>query len=81
MSETRIRCSEFSPGQTRLHPGDDVTSEPTRYERLVANWRVGSHLTRTVDEYGIIFRNLFAIDDLEVSRRPRHHRFVGRASA
>ncbi len=50
-----------------VHPGDDVTSEAARYERLVANWRVGSHLTRTVDEYGIIFRNLFAIDNLEVS--------------
>ncbi len=50
-----------------VHPGDDLTSEPARYERRVAHWRVGSHLTRTVDEYGIIFRNLFAIDNLEVS--------------
>jgi type III pantothenate kinase len=50
-----------------VHPGDDVTAESARYERLVANWRVGSHLTRTVDEYGIIFRNLFAIDNLEVT--------------
>ncbi|MGA9529208.1 MAG: type III pantothenate kinase [Terriglobales bacterium] len=48
-------------------PGQDIASEPSRYQRLVANWRVGSHLTRTVDEYGIIFRNLFAIDRLEVS--------------
>jgi type III pantothenate kinase len=48
-------------------PGEDVTSEPAHYQRLVANWRVGSHLTRTVDEYGIIFRNLFAIDHLDVS--------------
>jgi len=50
-----------------VHPGEDVTTESARYERLVANWRVGSHLTRTVDEYGIIFRNLFAIDNLDVS--------------
>ena len=54
-------------GDPGVHPGEDVTSEPVRYERLVAHWRVGSHLTRTVDEYGIIFRNLFAIDSLEVS--------------
>jgi type III pantothenate kinase len=47
--------------------GDDVTTDPARYERLVANWRVGSHLTRTVDEYGVIFRNLFSMDHLEVS--------------
>jgi len=48
-------------------PGEDVTLDPARYERLVANWRVGSHLTRTVDEYGVIFRNLFSMDNLEVS--------------
>jgi type III pantothenate kinase len=50
-----------------VHPGDDPSSEPVRYERLVAHWRVGSHLNRTVDEYGIIFRNLFSIDNLEVT--------------
>jgi type III pantothenate kinase len=49
------------------HTGEDVTTEAPRYERLVANWRVGSHLTRTVDEYGVIFRNLFSMDNLEVS--------------
>jgi type III pantothenate kinase len=48
-------------------PGEDVTSEAPRYEKLVANWRVGSHLGRTVDEYGIIFRNLFSIDNLDVT--------------
>ena len=47
--------------------GDDVTVDPVRYERLVAHWRVGSHLTRTVDEYGVIFRNLFSMDSLNVS--------------
>src|ERR1039457_7358299 len=48
-------------------PGEDVTTEAARYERLVANWRVGSHLTRPVDEYGVIFRNLFSMENLEVS--------------
>jgi len=48
-------------------PGEDVTAEAARYERLVAHWRVGSHLARTVDEYGVIFRNLFSMDNLEVS--------------
>ena len=28
-------------------PGEDVNTEAVRYERLAANWRVGSHLTRT----------------------------------
>jgi type III pantothenate kinase len=48
-------------------PADDPASESPRYQRLLAHWRVGSHLTRTVDEYGIIFRNLFALDNLDVA--------------
>jgi type III pantothenate kinase len=47
--------------------GEDVTAESERYERLAANWRVGSHLNRTVDEYGVIFRNLFSMENIEVS--------------
>lgn len=55
-------------GQVAHRPGEDATgTEAARYDRLVANWRVGSHLTRTVDEYGVIFRNLFSMDNLEVS--------------
>ncbi|HVN93373.1 MAG TPA: type III pantothenate kinase [Terracidiphilus sp.] len=50
-----------------VHPGDDPASDSIRYERLIAHWRVGSHLNRTVDEYGIIFRNLFSLDSLEVT--------------
>jgi type III pantothenate kinase len=37
------------------------------YERLVANWRVATIQTQTVDEYGVLFRNLFAMDDLKAS--------------
>jgi len=37
-----------------------------RYERLAANWRVATIATQTVDEYGVLFRNLFAMDNLEV---------------
>jgi type III pantothenate kinase len=36
-----------------------------QYERLVANWRVSTIATQTVDEYGVLFRNLFAMDNLE----------------
>jgi type III pantothenate kinase len=38
-----------------------------RYELLVANWRVATVLTQTVDEYGVLFRNLFSMDRLEVT--------------
>src|ERR1700674_5598326 len=48
-------------------PGEDVTAESERYERLAAHWRVGSHLNRTLDEYSVIFRNLFSMENIEVS--------------
>ncbi len=35
--------------------------------RLLANWRVATVMTHTVDEYGVLFRNLFAIGKVEVS--------------
>ena len=50
-----------------VHETDGQADTPARYERLIANWRVGSHLTRTVDEYGVIFHNLFAMDKLDVA--------------
>jgi type III pantothenate kinase len=39
--------------------------ESARYERLVANWRVATSRTSTVDEYGVLFRNLFSMAGLE----------------
>ena len=35
--------------------------------RLVAQWRVSTIWNHTVDEYGVLFRSLFAMDDLDVS--------------
>jgi type III pantothenate kinase len=40
-------------------------NESLHYELLVANWRVATIATETVDEYGVLFRNLFAMDNLE----------------
>ena len=42
-------------------------ADDSRHERLVANWRVSTNQTQTVDEYGVLFRNLFAMDSIEVS--------------
>jgi type III pantothenate kinase len=36
------------------------------YQTLAANWRVTTNATQTVDEYGVLFRNLFAMDHIEV---------------
>jgi type III pantothenate kinase len=36
------------------------------YTHLMANWRVATSRTSTVDEYGVLFRNLFSMAALEV---------------
>ncbi len=40
---------------------------PPQYGRLIANWRVTTIKSQTVDEYGVLFRNLFAMNGLEVA--------------
>jgi len=40
-------------------------AETPGYGRLVANWRVATSRTSTVDEYGVLFRNLFSMGGLE----------------
>src|SRR6202011_1736006 len=47
---------------------DKSPNEAPRYDQLRANWRVATVQTSTVDEYGVLFRNLFAMAGLEVSR-------------
>jgi len=49
--------------QAKAHPGGE--GDAPRYERLVANWRVATSRRSTVDEYGVLFRNLFAMAGLE----------------
>src|SRR5437899_3363360 len=48
----------------KVHPVGDP-DEPPRYQHLVANWRVATSRTSTVDEYGVLFRNLFSMAGLE----------------
>ena len=36
-----------------------------KYDKLVANWRVTTRASQTTDEYGVLFRNLFAMQGLE----------------
>ncbi len=51
------------------------------YGRLIANWRVSTTKTQTVDEYGVLFRNLFAMSGLDVGVGAGSGRLFGRASA
>jgi type III pantothenate kinase len=50
-----------------MNPGAKSDGETPRYERLIANWRVATVQTSTVDEYGVLFRNLFSMASLEAS--------------
>src|SRR6266704_450835 len=43
---------------------DSPASEALGYD-LVANWRLATVVTQTVDEYGVLFRNLFAMNKVE----------------
>jgi len=54
------RVAKVAPAANR-----SAETESPRYELLVANWRVATVATQTVDEYGVLFRNLFAMDNLE----------------
>jgi len=49
-----------------LPPKASPAGDSGRYELLVANWRVATVSSQTVDEYGVLFRNLFAMDNIEV---------------
>jgi type III pantothenate kinase len=51
----------------KVVPGGAAPDSGERYELLIANWRVGTNQTQTVDEYGVLFRNLFSMANLEAS--------------
>jgi type III pantothenate kinase len=50
----------------RVARDDGPNGDDSHYGLLVANWRVATIATETVDEYGVLFRNLFAMDKIEV---------------
>jgi len=41
-------------------------AEAGQPRKLIAHWRVTTNKAQTVDEYGVLFRNLFAMNNLEV---------------
>lgn len=57
-------------GNTNTVLGVYELNKPEKAEkaasRLLAHWRVATVRTRTVDEYGVLFRNLFAIGKVAV---------------
>jgi type III pantothenate kinase len=45
---------------------DNGAEDSPRFGLMVAQWRVATVLTQTVDEYGVLFRNLFSMDGLDI---------------
>lgn len=45
--------------------GNSAETEAARYDKLLAHWRVTTRAAQTVDEYGVLFRNLFAMKGLQ----------------
>ncbi len=41
------------------------SGSPAKYQTLAANWRVTTRAAQTIDEYGVLFRNLFSMEGLE----------------
>jgi type III pantothenate kinase len=48
-------------------PPSTEAENPGGHDRLLANWRVATRQGSTVDEYGVLFRNLFSMASLEAS--------------
>ncbi len=54
-------------GNTNTVLGVFGRGEDGRYGPLLAHWRVSTNRTQTVDEYGVLFRNLFIMADLRAA--------------
>jgi type III pantothenate kinase len=60
-------------GNTNTVLGVYETAQPgaggkNKAPQLMAHWRVATVMTRTVDEYGVLFRNLFAIGKVDATK-------------
>ena len=64
VGNTNTVLGVFAPDQKASAASSNSSHE---YGVLVAHWRVGTNQTETVDEYGVLFRNLFSMANLEVS--------------
>src|SRR6201994_2239962 len=63
VGNTNTVLGVFAP-LAEVHAAGEQEETP-RDDRLVANWRVATSRRSTVDEYGVLFRNLFSMAGLE----------------
>jgi len=66
VGNTNTVLGVFAQGAKVQPAGGNSAGGSAPSEQLVANWRVATIATQTVDEYGVLFRNLFAMDNLAV---------------
>jgi type III pantothenate kinase len=66
VGNTNTVLGVFAP-VIKARPGTETSEKILVHEHLVAHWRVTTSKTQTVDEYGVLFRNLFSMANLEVS--------------
>jgi type III pantothenate kinase len=50
-----------------FRPSHEQPGVPPRFDQMVAHWRVATVRRNTADEYGMLFRNLFAIQKLDLA--------------
>lgn len=53
---------------TVLGAYEAVSAQDQRFSKLLAHWRVSTTRTQTVDEYGVLFRNLFSMSGIASHR-------------
>ena len=74
VGNTNTVLGVFAPDQKASAASSNSSHE---YGVLVAHWRVGTNQTETVAEYGVLFRNLFSMANLEVALREVCERYFG----
>ena len=57
-----------SAGNGLKDSGTKDSSSESGASELIASWRVTTHLNQTADEYGVLFLNLFAMQQLDVNQ-------------
>jgi type III pantothenate kinase len=65
VGNTNTVLGVFAKAKSAPASSRSAENQSPHYKLLVANWRVATIATETVDEYGVLFRNLFAMDNLE----------------
>src|SRR5438874_12842005 len=62
-----VDVGNTNTGLGLYRPSHEQPGATPRFDQMVANWRVGTIRTNTADEYGVLFRNLFAMQKIDAA--------------